>query len=431
MSNQFGTPEHTAFEIHNSQGVYIGDHGKVFNLWRDPQTRALLIAGILITVFGLFTSTMLLWPEGPHVGLEIGAVEITEPSKLDADVYNIGTGQLEHKQNAIDTTVVDITLKNNGNAPALITGATIEVLFAQEFEDCANGGAGPGVVSASYSVKLPKVLPAVPFSVTRAMRFEVKPGTIDRMALGIGPEEQNISSAKPFVFAARISFLHDNSSHALDVGTIAMLTTSGKGDFQVANVRNMACVQRMSKQLDALYEIQAIRSDELERLRTKYQELMTPDPAPAQTTCREWSESTVTKLCGRYRREELVLTVTAGEQLIVDDSLVVVHIGTGTSKSYFVYGWRCTNQYDEQVWESSDGFAFDIRNERSSCSESATSALQVDEATRTLTFTVPLNVDFSFATLTLSAEVQRKQAGGSSPAAGGAHGDAVTVERGN
>lgn len=266
-------------------GNVVGDQNVVGNNnrinWRDPQTRLLIVLGSLLTIVAVVVSTVLLLPDPPRPILEVGALAVAAPGALDADGINLVTNQFDEKTQ-IEATDADITLKNNGSAPALISELKVEMLFAREMEDCAQAGGGPGVVSGRYSVKIPKEPPPAPFTLTRPIRFEVRPGEIDRMAVTIGPEQQNMSSAKPYVFAARIFLVHDKSDQPLDVGTVAMVTTPGKADFQIGRAGDFPCIERSMALLDELYEIQATRSAPLDRLRNKYAEMLAPDPAPAR-----------------------------------------------------------------------------------------------------------------------------------------------------
>ncbi|WP_125939837.1 hypothetical protein [Mycolicibacterium grossiae] len=213
--------------------------------------------------------------ESTPASLEVGAFDVGEPTEIDASLRNAADPSDPPREIRLPTTPADVTLKNNGTMTSLITQIEAEVLFSSELADCASAGAGPAMVSAFYSVKIPgrsetdgSLVPGLHMSETR---FEVKPNSVDRMAISIGPEDQSYSSVRPVVIVARLALIHDQGNR-LELGTVAVVT-SDDAEFQMQSARDEQCAADNLDVLEDVYAIQAVRSAELDRLRAKYEDL--------------------------------------------------------------------------------------------------------------------------------------------------------------
>ncbi|MGV9613186.1 hypothetical protein [Nocardia xishanensis] len=308
--------------------VVIGPHSRQINhFWRDKRMRLLILAGIVVTVLTGATVIYALLPDPPRPSLELAALAVAQPEQIDGEVS--GSVGMPPKPFSIGATNADITLKNNGSAPALITAANVEVLFAEQLDDCVMAGGGPSVISAHYTAKLPIPIPSRPFAVTRDMRFEVKGGAVDRLSFSVGPEQQNISSPKPYLIVARVALVHDGSA-SLEIGNIAVVTNTNAIRRQAAEPVDIQCVEKNSALLDSLYEIQAVRSAEIDHLRDRYREIRAPETAPAQQRCQSWQEpSPIPQLCATYRQHELSVSVRLTEPPVVDKTMIVIRVDTG------------------------------------------------------------------------------------------------------
>ncbi|MBF6299061.1 hypothetical protein IU459_16145 [Nocardia amamiensis] len=279
-----------------------------------------------MTVLTGATVIYALLPDPPRPSLELAALAVAQPEQIDGEVS--GSVGMAPKPFSIGATNADITLKNNGSAPALITAANVQVLFAEQLDDCAKAGGGPSVITGHYTAKLPTPLPSRPFAVKRDMRFEVKGGSVDRLSFSVGPEQQNISSPRPYLIVAHVALVHDGSA-SLDVGNIAIVTNTNAIRRQAAEPVDIQCVEKNSALLDSLYEIQAIRSTEIDHLRDRYREILTPETVPAQQRCRNWPESSqIPQLCATYRQRELSVSVHLTEPPVVDKTMIVVRVDT-------------------------------------------------------------------------------------------------------
>ncbi|WP_460698983.1 hypothetical protein [Nocardia thraciensis] len=316
------------------KNIVVGPHSKqIVHFWRDKRTRLLIVAGIVVTVLTGATVIYALLPDSPHPALELAALAVAQPDEIDGEVTGLpGDPPQPFK---IGATNADITLKNNGSAPALITAAKVQVLLAEQLEDCAKAGAGPSVISAHYTAKLPMPMPSRPFAVKRDMRFEVKGGSVDRLSFSVGPEQQNISSSKPYLIVAQVALIHDGSA-SLDIGNVAVVTNTDAIRRQAAEPLDMQCVERNSRLLDSVYEIQAVRSAEIDHLRDRYREILTPETTPAQQRCQSWPESSqIPRLCATYRQRELSVSVHLTELPVVDKTMIVVRVDTGHPDSKY------------------------------------------------------------------------------------------------
>ena len=204
--------------------------------------------------------------------LEVPMMAVDSPEEIDGTVTYPDNGI---RPITVTSSPVDITLKNNGDKPALITKADAEVVFFSPLQDCTPGGARPGYVSADYSINLPTLDDAGSVALgaySTSMRFEVKPASVDRMRLTIGPKRQTYAGNNPLVMAVRLTLIHHGSDD-LEVGTVAMAITGEKVQSQIEDANNPECAKRNLEILDNLYAIQAYRAPDLDRMRKKYQQL--------------------------------------------------------------------------------------------------------------------------------------------------------------
>ena len=220
--------------------------------------------------------------------LEVAALALGTPEQIDGVNFSSIPGDPEYPAE-FDVTPVDITLKNNGGAPSVITQVNAEVLFSTTLQDCTKSGAGPAAIRANYALQFPvdrQTDELKPGSVSTAMQFEVKPGSVDRMQVTVGPERQS-GNPYPTVLAVKISLVHDGSQK-LDVGAVALPALPEKLDQQIHGLRvsggyvnepdDPVCAAKNLTKLDELYTIEAVRAPSLDQLREKYQQRAAVDP---------------------------------------------------------------------------------------------------------------------------------------------------------
>jgi hypothetical protein len=207
--------------------------------------------------------------------LEVAIVAMGTPEEIEATVTYPGS---DVQNKSITGAPVDITLKNNGSDASLITAIEAEVLFYQPLADCAFPGAGPGVITAYYSIKIPMPdrpdQPVAPGPYTTSTRFEVKANSVDRMQLTIGPETQLWATNYAKVMAVKLTLIHDGDER-LDVGTVELASTGENVEKQIAHSQDQACARDNVKVLDELYAIQGYHAPDLDKLRDAYVRLAT------------------------------------------------------------------------------------------------------------------------------------------------------------
>ncbi|WP_040694398.1 hypothetical protein [Nocardia vinacea] len=249
--------------------VAVGAHSRQINhFWRDRRTRLLITVGIAVTLLTGAGVVYALQPNTPHEDLQLAALEVAKPSKIDADIYDASIFQ---KHDQVDATAIDITLKNHGQDTALITTAHIDVLYGQQMENCPHQGDSI-TANAQYSVFLPATVSGPPFRVDRDMRFEVKPVSADRFSITVGPQHESLSTLTPSIYVLHISLTHDNDSKPLDIGNVALVVRPGEGAKTVDKNfwYDMPCVKRNADRVNKLYEFNAVRADELDYMRNQY-----------------------------------------------------------------------------------------------------------------------------------------------------------------
>jgi hypothetical protein len=225
------------------------------------------VVGIVVSIYQLAGG-----PGYTPAALEVAIVSMSTPAEIEATVTSPGSDQ---QRMTVIAAPVDITLKNNGDKPALITAIEAELLYYKPLDDCASPGAGPGVISAYYSIKLPT--PGYdettnPGPYLTSTRFEVKPASVDRMQLTIGPEEQLWATNYAKVMAVRLTLVHDGSEK-LEVGTVEIATTGENVQNQIEHSKIRSCAKDNMAVLDELYAIQGYHAPDLDKLRAAYQRL--------------------------------------------------------------------------------------------------------------------------------------------------------------
>lgn len=411
--------------VRNAGSSNFGDHGRIYN-FRDSRTRSWIIfataLAIILTFSAIAASTYMLWPKAGHPKLEVMSLEVKKPSQIDAD-YS-GPNEAPSPGRPVDVTNADITLKNNGSQPVVITSARIEFLYVEPMMNCE--GAGPGTVSANYDVKFPVPVPALPFTIDRDMRFFVKPTDADRLTINVGPQTYGLV---PYLIVAKISLAHDNSPDLLDVGTIATVAPSGRGESSLQHPSSMSCVVANSNLVNRLYEFQAVRSDEVDNMHRQYAELLAPDPASAKTQCREWPETHDTpNLCAKYSREELRLDITLGFVPHAGKAMVIVYLDTGDPGN----GYRVVTGYIHHDYHNEDAWSYSFeKNEGRIAASGISTNVTFDEKSHVLSIKGAPPSNFAFKSIDISVKSKWQERAGDPVFSATPPTAKLTVQRGN
>ncbi|MFJ4095072.1 hypothetical protein ACIPYS_26085 [Kitasatospora sp. NPDC089913] len=151
--------------------------------------------------------------------------------EYDASVQNAARTKLELRGPHID-----ITLGNIANGTSLVTKASITFNRFQTLRSCAAVG-GPIVVSENYQFKIPDnqqpVPPAKPFTLTKAISYEVAANKHDRVMLTVGVPTIPFGKS-PWLAVVDVVLEHDGGQQ-LRIGPIALVDTGANSEFYPAD----------------------------------------------------------------------------------------------------------------------------------------------------------------------------------------------------
>lgn len=233
--------------------------------------------GDTLTVIGLvLTATLAIWQHlssGQTAGapdLVLDKVEVAHSADIDATITEPGDPPSGSNSKIVGS-VIDITLRNRGSAPALLIGADLSFQSARQLQNCT--GAGPGVATALYDVPVPTDPNVVnhPFKLHRDMRFIVNPNSIDRLQISVGPESYGLADW-PWVYQFDLALAQDNGQ-TLDVGNIALIGITGEdwNKFQgiadqLTAPETIACYTQDAGLLSKALQVSGLHSPELKTL---------------------------------------------------------------------------------------------------------------------------------------------------------------------
>ncbi|MCF3940202.1 hypothetical protein [Gordonia tangerina] len=222
---------------------------------------------------GLAFSAVQIWQASAPkpADLEVAMSSVAGPQSVPAVSYD-RIRKVAGESTPFSANPIDITLKNNGDRPALITAVIADVKHLETLADCTGSGAGPAGISAEYSIKIPTQPPGAALGPHQQdVRFEVKPGAVDRMSLTIGPEIESFYNY-PYVVGVDVKLVHDGGAE-LDAGSYAIVTNHKAVEEHIANSSDEACAQKNLEVLETIYAYQSIKSSELDQLRDNYRAL--------------------------------------------------------------------------------------------------------------------------------------------------------------
>jgi hypothetical protein len=168
----------------------------------------------------------------------------------------------------LKTSVIDVALRNLGNAPALITRAEFKFQRVDALAPCT--GAGELEYSAGYDIRVPhSLLGKGPFVKDRSMRFQVKPNTVDRVGFTVGPERFG-EGAWPWIYDVEI-LLHQDTGQTLRVGRVLLLVPAfdqwegiARGDWvSVDSLSTFDCVTENATLLQQAVKTNGLHAPEL------------------------------------------------------------------------------------------------------------------------------------------------------------------------
>jgi len=226
---------------------------------------------------------------GPDLRVE--EVEIALASHIDAS--DEMQGDIAPSPDKDTGPAIDITLRNSGNAPALIVNAVFSFTRATQLASCP-GGAGGLVSSAEYDVKVPTAMPIAvnnPFAIDRDMRFIVNANSIDRFRISVGPDRYSDGEEWPWIYEFDLSLVEDNGQK-LDLGPMTILgfshpardpfswdPLSSLTEAQLASNQQVSCVGHDAAELSHAMANPGLHSPALQTMYREAERLVANAPS--------------------------------------------------------------------------------------------------------------------------------------------------------
>jgi hypothetical protein len=193
-------------------------------------------------------------------GLRLAAFAADRTAEIDAEFEEPGGGAT---RGTTEGAVLDISLRNDGDLPVLVTAVRVTLRQADELPPCSPVG-GISVISARYDVAVPVPPPPVPTRLDRPVRFEVLPRSLDRFTVSLGPAAYGLSG---YVYVAEVELVHDGAQR-LPVGRAAVVAPPR---YQPAEtILDTACAARARDALDRAAATRGEVSPRVAALRSVY-----------------------------------------------------------------------------------------------------------------------------------------------------------------
>jgi hypothetical protein len=221
--------------------------------------------------------------------LSIVDFSVVAKSDIEAE-FDDAERDLEGQAAAVQASAIDITMRNDGDLPALITGVDVRFLHAEQIEQCTEIG-GPVSVSGAYDIRVPTGpnMPKAPFQMRHPVTFQVEPRSVDRLALTIGPDTFR-EGQTPYLYVAEVSLEVDGQEDLVPTGAAALLEPpSGPANFlEVAAYGapsgidpDVTCAQRATERMESALESGAEPSPELVDFQQAIAQMPANPPPPS------------------------------------------------------------------------------------------------------------------------------------------------------
>ena len=261
--------------------------------------------------------------------LKVEEVEIALAQGIDASGETPPYGYGPPMRYKATGSAIDITLRNSGNAPALIVNAVFSFTQATELSSCPVEG-GDLLTSADYDVKVPIATPVSAnntFVLHRDMRFTVNANSVDRFRISVGPEQYH-NTRWPWIYEFNLSLVEDDGQK-LDLGPMSILgfsqSTGSAWDplqsltqTQLVLDQLLPCVAGNAAELSHALANPGLHSPEIQMMYDQAERLMTDPPS-----CRQIPISQNPDGCPAPGGKGAILSDPAGGVTICSDTLEV------------------------------------------------------------------------------------------------------------
>ncbi|WP_024332497.1 hypothetical protein [Gordonia hirsuta] len=218
---------------------------------------------------------------GPTGRVQLAAATLGPVIELTGERGGPGAGPPQSQE--VGAVPIDVTLKNTGDQPVRVTSINVDLLQGDRIRQCHAAGAGPGRITASYSVRLPigpdyqlKLGP-----VTAPAEFTVAPQQTDRMVITVGPESQSHLFVDLIAFRINLG-LDDGSRVELPSVAAATAVETAKNYTEGAQKLGpeffqhlgVTCFKEMGELFDNAFAATDLQTEPLKELRTIYAKIV-------------------------------------------------------------------------------------------------------------------------------------------------------------
>lgn len=236
--------------------------------------------GTIVGVVGVVVAFVQMNQSPTPGNLEVAHVSFSSPTSINAidgaEDENNRRGVGPNVATTEPATPIDISLKNNGGTPSHIVRIETKVLDARS-ATCSQRGGGTQI-SAFYSVRIPYDPwkgEAKVETVTSPIDFTVKPNSVDRMVITVGPEWTG-NSGDPILIVVQMRLIPEQGEPVV-LEPIAVSQPSSV-DSQVEYNKTFVgqgilddCFREQADALSGTIESTELCSPEVVRLRDGYE----------------------------------------------------------------------------------------------------------------------------------------------------------------
>jgi hypothetical protein len=231
--------------------------------------------GAVVAIGGLAVAYFQMSGGAKPAALEVANVSFQITASIDARAGGSDMDEADWESTTAPASPIDISLKNNGGTRAHIVRIETKVLDAKTVT-CNRQGGG-SVVSAYYGVKVPYnpwTMELSSDTVSTAVDYTVKAGSVDRMVVTVGPEETG--NGKAIVLAVQLSLVPEQGEPIV-LEPLALTQPDSVDNEIQSNAMfdtkhsDPHCAQEQASVLDHIIQATKMQSRDVIRLRDDFQ----------------------------------------------------------------------------------------------------------------------------------------------------------------